>query len=140
MNAGQNVSSQMQQAAAGFQTDPKYPPHNARNHYGSLVGKTVTVAPEHSNEFEQTYSKDGLKADQHYTITKDNEAINPNKTQQRYVSFADKRGNIYSGNATRFNFAATGAPPPSDPPAIKKGYVPDVARDDIMKRTREFLR
>lgn len=126
-----------------FRTLPRYPAENARNHVGSLIGKTIAVDPVHGSDFEDVYSPGGWgpSAKEQFTVTGDNECNNPDGSGSRIIEFADKFNNIYHGNATRFTVVANAAATaPAASVSAKKGYTPDTFSADIMNITRGMCR
>lgn len=137
-----------QSLTTAFQTLPRYPAGNARNHVGSLIGKTIAVDPVHGSDFEAVYSPGGCgpSAKEQFTVTADNECNNPDGSGARIIEFTDRHGNTYYGNATRFTVvagsAATIAPAaktPAKTPA-KQDDAQDTFSIGIMNITRSMCR
>ena len=127
---------------AQFQTLKQYPADNARNHTGSLVGKTIAVDPVHGRDFEDVYSPNGWgpRATEQFTVISDNECAGG--TGAREIQFRDRHAHVYSGNATRFTvIAGAVAPSPAPAPAASQnhGYQPDQFHN-IMDITRRMCR
>jgi hypothetical protein len=127
---------------ATFRTLKQYPADNARNHTGSLVGKTIAVDPVHGRDFEDVYRPDGWgpQATEQFTVISDNECAGG--TGARQIQFRDRHGHVYSGNATRFSVlgnAATAAAPAPATGTAKQPYQPD-RFGNIMDITRGFCR
>jgi hypothetical protein len=128
-----------------FQILKQYPAHNARNHVGSLVGKTITVDPHHGRDFDWIYNPDGLgpRATDPFTVTADNECVTQDGSGIRMIAFIDRHSRTHHGNATRFNVVASGAGTTTAPTAPAAGtpkpYQPDTF-GDIMDLTRRMFR
>lgn len=137
-----------QSLTTAFQTLPRYPAGNARNHVGSLIGKTIAVDPVHGSDFEAIYSPGGCgpSAKEQFTVTADNECNNPDGSGARIIEFTDRHGNTYYGNATRFTVVGAGAATTPAAPAknaaapAKKDDPQDTLAQDIMHITRHMCR